>query len=451
MGWTYTLAELAVAAGAPQEVPDVGFSAISTDTRTLSPGDLFFALRGPNFDGADYVEEAFAKGACAAVTSKASDAGPCVIVADPLQALQALAAFHRRRCEATVLALTGSCGKTTSKDLVASVLATRHNVVATQGNLNNDIGCPLSLLRMNTDTDVAVLEMGANHPGEIASLCSLARPNEAAITMIAPAHLEGFGTVDKVAEAKAEIVDALPADGVFYLNTDDAHCVRIAERFPGETVTFGQDGEVSLQSYHPGQGGEAVLCVAPVGELRLPLVCRAHAQSVLLAVAVGLHNDVEEFEAPLREALLSSPRVKLIEVGHLRVLDDTYNANPASMTAALESLADNAGRGARIAVLGDMFELGRNAPALHRELGERAYRAGVGRLLLLGEHAADVAAGARDAGLDNVEVYADHASLAAELAVTAPANATILVKGSRGMRMERVIELLRERFAEDKG
>src|SRR5690606_11767586 len=205
----------------------VTFEAVSTDTRTLAPGQVFFALSGENFDGNRFVGEAFAKGAAAAVVREAAGDGPCLVVPDPLKALQAFAAYHRNRYPIPLFALTGSCGKTGVKDLTAAVLGSRWNVVKTPGNLNNDIGCPLSLLRIDEKTDMAVIEMGANHAGEIAELCRIARPTESAITLVAPAHLEGFGTVENVARAKAEIVEGLPGDGTFYVNADNPWCVKI--------------------------------------------------------------------------------------------------------------------------------------------------------------------------------------------------------------------------------
>ena len=443
MGWRYSLAELAAAVQAEAPAADVTFHAVSTDTRTLQRGDLFVALDGERFDGNQFVEEAFEKGACAAVTRVPHNAGPCVVVDGPLGALQAFSAHHRQRHAIPILALTGSCGKTMAKDLTAAVLASKYRVVKTQGNLNNEIGCPLSLLQLDAETDFAVIEMGANHVGEIARLCTLARPTEAAITMIAPAHLDGFGTLDKVAEAKAEAVAALPHDGTFYVNADDEWCLKIAGRHPGRKVLFGRSGDVALKAIDTDAPGGLCLTVDPVGELRLPLVCRAHATNVLLAVAVGLAHGVATFERPLREAIAASTRIEVLQVGPLEVVDDSYNANPASMAAALDTLAERSRAGRRLAALGEMLELGAASAALHRVVGEQAGKAGVAHLFVRGPHAEDMVAGAQAAGVGHADVFEDCGAIAEAIRAVARPGDTLLVKGSRGMAMEHVVEALK--------
>jgi len=440
VGWRYTIDELARILGTEAPVGGaLSFERISTDTRTLETGDVFLALKGERFDGSRFVSEAFARGAVAAVTTTSDDAGPCLIVEDPLRALQQFAAFHRARYDLPVIALTGSCGKTTAKDMIAALLRSRYTVASTPGNLNNDIGCPRSLLEIDGDTDVAVIEMGANHPGEIAALCELAQSTESAITMIGPAHLEGFGTVENVAAAKAEIVDALGAEGLFYANVDDPWCRRIAERFPGEQMRFGKGGDVELEECAFTAPGEMRLQVKPVGELRLPLACRAHAANVLLAVAVGMRHGIHEFQKPLREACENAVRFKVRSLGPLTVIDDSYNANPASMAAALEALAEWPGDGVRMAALGEMLELGGSAAGLHRGVGARAAALGVARLFVRGPHAGDVVAGA--AGV-RAEVMEDHEAIAEAVHRAAQPGDMLLVKGSRGMRMENVIAAL---------
>ncbi|HEO70736.1 MAG TPA: UDP-N-acetylmuramoyl-tripeptide--D-alanyl-D-alanine ligase [Candidatus Hydrogenedentes bacterium] len=362
-----------------------------------------------------------------------------------MAALQQFGAHHRSRYDIPLIALTGSCGKTMSKDLAAAVLSTRYVVVKTPGNLNNAIGCPLSLLCIDDNTDVAVIELGANHVGEIAALCKLARPTESAITMVAPAHLEGFGTVEQVAEAKAEIVDALPGDGVFYVNADDPRCVRIAERHAGPQVSYGKQGDVVLECCEPVGGGEMRLTVQPVGDLRLPLVCRAHATNVLLAAAIGLNHGVEEFESPLRDALAVSPRFRVLRIGPFEVIDDTYNANPASTAAALQTLGERSG-GPRIAVLGEMLELGDAAKVLHEQVGMLAGGVGVTHLFARGPHAAVMSAAARAAGVQQAECIEDHGEIAEAIRALERPGAVVLVKGSRGMAMEHVIEALRRYY-----
>lgn len=416
---------------------------VSTDSRTVQPGDLFFALSGEKFDGDRFVDAAFAAGAAAAVTHAPHVTGPCLIHPNPLEALQLLAARHRDRCHARIIAITGSCGKTTSKDMTAALLSTHFPTVKTPGNLNNDIGCPLSLLRIESDTRFAIIEMGANHPGEIASLCRIARPVESAVTMVAPAHLEGFGSVERVAAAKSEILDALPADGCFYVNSDDPLCVKMSARHPGKKVLFGSHGDVRLESLRFDDSGEMVLSIYPIGRLRLPLAIRAHATNVLLAVAIGLQHGISEFEAPLREACRTASRFRVERISSWTFLDDTYNANPASMKAALEALADYPG-GRKIALLGSMFELGDSAAILHAETGAVAARLGIDWLWAIGPHAGDMVDGARAEGIGAAEVFETHEAMASAISARAAANDVILLKGSRGMKMETVLQLLRE-------
>jgi len=445
--WRYTLSETAQIIGARTLPREAAFSSVSTDTRTLAPGNLFFALSGPNFDGNRFVADAFAKGAAAVVSRQPNDAGPCLVVDDPLKALQQFAAHHRAQYSIPVFALTGSCGKTSTKDMTARVLATRYNVVKTQGNLNNDIGCPMSLLQLDQRTEIAVIEMGANHPGEIAGLCKLAKPTESAITIVAPAHLEGFGDIEHVAKAKGEIMKGLDERGTFYVNTDDPWCVKIAESFGGHTVRFGSTGDVVLESLRFVAPCEMELGISPIGTLRLPLACRAHAHNVLLAVAVGLQHGVISFEEPLRQACASASRFKILNVGPLTVIDDTYNANPASMAASIEALTDWPGAGARMAALGSMLELGDAAASLHREIGIKAGRLGVSCLFAKGPHALDMVEGARDGGVSCAEVLDDPAAIARSIHAAAKPGDLLLVKGSRGMRMEQVIRALEELYA----
>jgi len=266
------------------------------------------------------------------------------------------------------------------------------------------------------------------------------------VTMVGPSHLEGFGSIEKVAEAKSEIVRGIQPPGLFYVNADDPWCRAMANSFPGEKVRFGQAGDVSLRACAFDASGELRLEIDPVGVLRLPLPVRAQAANVLLAVAVGLRHGVEEFEGPLRQACASSTRCRLERVGPLEVLDDTYNANPASMRAALESLGARPVTGKRFAALGGMLELGGAAARLHREIGEVAACCGVDRLYGRGPHACDMIAAARGAGLARARLFEDHSSIADAIHAEARPGDVLLVKGSRGMRMEEVLTALRAKY-----
>ena len=430
----YSLAEVASMLGMPkpEQDSDVVITSVSTDTRTLQKGALFFALSGGNYDGDAFVDEAFAKGAAAVITHRDHVSGPCIVVEKPLAALQQLASEHRQRSKAKVIAITGSCGKTTSKDMIAAVLTSKYQIIKTQGNLNNDIGCPLSLLRIASDTEYAVIEMGANHPGEIADLCKIAKPDESAVTLVAPAHLEGFGTIEDVARAKSEIVTGLSGNGRFYVNMDDPRCRAMAALHSGEKVGFGREGDVRLESILLTEEEEMALNIAPIGRIVLPLKVKAHASNVLLAVAIGLQHGITAFEEPLREACANAARFKTIKVDGITILDDTYNANPASMAAAVQALKDQPGLGKRFAILGAMFELGDAAAQLHYELGELAARNDLAGLIARGPNAEDMVAGAQAAGLEEAYVFNSIDAAAAMARRMINPGDIVLVKGSRG-------------------
>lgn len=447
MPWHKDIGSVAQTLGAvPPADSGAIITGVSTDTRTLQPGDLFVALKGPNFDGSEFVAPAFERGAAAAISTQPSDAGPTIVVEDTLAALQAIAAAHRNAHDARVIAITGSCGKTSVKDYISALLETRYNVISTQGNLNNEIGCPLTLLRIDDDTDIAIVEMGANHKGEIARLCELARPDESLITMIAPAHLEGFGSIDDVAEAKGEIAAGLNEGGVFYANLDDQRCKKIASQHSGEVVGIGEGGAVYLRNCAPaGDGDGLILDIVPVGTLQLPLATPALATNVLISVATGLRHGIEDFEGPLRAVMQSRGRIKRTIVGPYTVLDDSYNANPASMRAAIDALSRLA-QAPKIAALGEMLELGSDAARYHRELGKQAGAAGISILIAKGPNANETIEGARTSGVEFAEAIEDHAEIARAIREHAADGGSVLVKGSRGMRMEGVIEALRSQL-----
>ncbi len=448
MSWQYNLDTISNVIGVTDAIsfPNVVINSVSTDTRTIQPGALFFALEGENFDGNAFIDRAISLGASAVVAKQPCKSGPGLVVANPLIALQQFAAFHRQKNDARIIAITGSCGKTTAKDMITAVLASRYRTVKTQGNLNNEIGCPLSLLQLQADTEFAVIEMGANHPGEIYNLCRIAVPDEAAITMVAPAHLEGFGSIADVASAKSEILMQLPQDGCFYVNTDNSWCVDIAKTYLGRKVTFGRQAEISLSSVSFDADGLLCMQIEPIGLLKLPLAIPAHAMNVLLAVAIGVQHGVVDFQTPLEKVCENPSRGRLTRLGPLLVLDDTYNANPTSMEAALEALASQPVSGKRFAVLGEMLELGDMASSFHRNIGEIAGKLGIDYLLARGPHACDMISGALDAGVQHAEVLEEHKSLAQTIHELARPGDMLLLKGSRGMRMELVLQHLTQLY-----
>jgi len=426
---------------------DRGFAGISTDTRTLRVGELFFALQGPNFDGGDYLGAAQAIGAAGAVVSRFVDENISQIkVHDTRKALGSFGAAWRKQHDVTVIGITGSNGKTTLKELVKACLARQAPTLATQGNLNNDIGMPLMLTRIEEKHRYAVLEMGANHAGEIAYLTALANPDVVVITNAAAAHLEGFGSIEGVAHAKGEILQNPERPKIAVLNADDAYFdywsslvedVRSVSfgRGPGADV-YADDVVVGVEQsrfrlHLPS--GEIDLCLPLAGIHNVRNACAA------AAVAHSLGIDDAQIKTALEGVSPISGRLQAVRgTNGSTLFDDSYNANPRSVVAAAEFLSQLSGE--NWLVLGDMKELGPNAASLHREVGEAARACGIDRLFALG-----------DLSRNTVEGFGEHASwfgsvdaLVDELSDKLKNSVNVLVKGSRSMHMERVVDALRE-------
>jgi UDP-N-acetylmuramoyl-tripeptide--D-alanyl-D-alanine ligase len=452
MSWT--LAEILAATGGELLRWGPGpYRGVSTDTRRLGAAEAFVALRGASFDGNEFVGEACARGAGAIVAS--NDAVPApggaawIRVGDGLRALGDLAAAWRRRLATRVVGVTGSNGKTTTKEMIAAVLASRGARVAkSAGTENNLVGVPQTLLRLSGEEAFAVVEMGMNHPGEIWRLAEIARPDVGVITNVGPAHLEGLGSIANVAAAKEELALALPSGATLVVNGADPRVVAIAERYAGRKIVAGADPRVRLVSATPAEGGQRLRLEIDGAAVSATLGARgAHnAQNALLAAAVGaaLGLDAQAIAEGLGRFAPPPMRLEVVGLpGGARILNDAYNANPASVAAALSALSAEPGR--RIAVLGEMLELGPEAARYHREVGAAAAKAAVDRLLAVGEHAEAMAEGARAAGLsgDRVEVCRTPAEAAERLAGRLGDGDTVLVKGSRGARMEEVVRRLR--------
>ena len=457
----WTLQELADAAGADihgaTDKAARTFAAVGTDSRKLPADCLFIALRGETFDGHNFVASAIEHGARAVLVDKVGAAAlgtlpvPSLVVADTLQALGNIAHWVRQSMGKPVAAVTGSNGKTTTKELLAAILATRSAVHKTEGNLNNLIGVPLTILRWPSSTWAAVIEMGMNVPGEIARLAQIAQPNVGLVTCVAPAHLEGLGTIEAVARAKAELYAGLPEDATAVLNADDAVIVAAAQPVLGKrrVLTFGRQAntDVQLLQCTPKPTGldftlriEGTQCA-----ISMPLVGQHNAMNAAGAAAAAwaLGLSREAIAQGLAKVAVPGARSRVVRHAGLgiSVLDDTYNANPGSMKAAFATLRDLAGAANTIAVLGDMFELGTTAPQLHHGVGQAAAAAGIPCVLAVGPLSAHTAQGARDRGgeglaFDNIE------ALYADLHKRLNAGTWVLVKGSRGMRMERVVDLI---------
>jgi UDP-N-acetylmuramoyl-tripeptide--D-alanyl-D-alanine ligase len=425
---------------------DVSFSGVSTDTRSIAGGELFVALRGEHFDGHDFLDEARKRGAVAAMVSRRVEMGlPLLLVDDTRLGLGKLASLWRSGCPAAMVAVTGSNGKTTAKEMVAAILRQRGPVLATVGNLNNDIGVPLTLLRLRDEHQFAVVEMGANHPGEIDYLTRMARPDVALITNAAAAHLAGFGDIQGVARAKGEIFAGLSEDGVAVINHDDAMASiwrKLASHV--RVVTFGlSEGADVGADWHANSNGSRMCLRTPAGELelQLPLPGRHNVMNALAATAAALSVGAEMDHVRSGLESLQPVRGRLqfrAGAGGFRILDDTYNANPGSLQAALDVLASCGGE--KWLVLGDMGELGGDSAWLHEEAGRQARLAGVDRLYTLGFYGRY----AVPAFGEGAQHFSDWQELVATLRHDLGANCTLLVKGSRAMQMERIVDALLE-------
>jgi UDP-N-acetylmuramoyl-tripeptide--D-alanyl-D-alanine ligase len=373
---------------------------------------------------------------------------PFVLVDDTTTALQRWGAAHRRRFAIPVVAITGSNGKTTTKELVATVLSARRRVLKPQASYNNQWGVPLTLLALEPEHEAAVLELGMNAFGEISALAQLCQPTVGVVTTIAPAHLEGVGSIEGVQKAKGELVEAIPPDGIVVLNADDPLVLALAARARGPVMTYGQAdaADVRLGDVALADGGLVFRLVAgtATADVRLPLAGRHNAWHAAAAAAVGLGLGVPLDEAAAALALAGAVKGRLVwrEAGGVRILDDTYNANPVSVRAALDTLREAPGGGRRWAILGDMLELGAQSEAAHREVGGWVAALPVAGFMAVGPGMRLAAEAARSAGCSEVATFASPEGAVAHALARVARGDRVLVKGSRGMRMERAVEAL---------
>jgi len=457
--WAMTLEELARAVDGRRVSgrAETRIDGFSIDSRSLRPGDFFVAIRGDRFDGHTFVLEALARGARGALVSDEAALGSLsengVVVDDTLRALQSLARYIRRGSDARVVAITGSVGKTTTKELVAAILGARYRVCKSLGNLNNAIGLPLSLLELRARPEVAVVELGMNRPGEISRLVEISEPDCRVWTNVAEVHSEFFSSIEGIADAKAEILEGATSDTSLVANAADSRIMTRLPGFPGRVATFGLDVEASVTATEVedrGLDGTRALIRTPSGSTTVttPLLGRANLSNVLAAVAVAV-----QFEVPLAAV---ADKVAQVEAASHRgqvyrllrgivVVDDSYNSNPLAVEAALTTLARDSRGGRRVAVLGQMLELGDRSIALHRHVGVAAAAAGLGLLLTVGEDSARaLGAAAVEAGLpaDRVIHYESSEEAAIRLIGMLDDDDVVLVKGSRGLRIELVVERL---------
>ncbi|HEY7291273.1 MAG TPA: UDP-N-acetylmuramoyl-tripeptide--D-alanyl-D-alanine ligase [Vicinamibacterales bacterium] len=442
------------------------FDGVSIDTRTLKSDDLFVAIKGERFDGAEFAAAALERGAGGAIVPRGWSAGAGVAAAevaergsvivevdDTTLALQALAHAVRRDSGTKVVAITGSAGKTTTKEIAAELLAARYRVIRNRGNFNNHIGLPLSLIDLRARPEAAVVELGMNHSGEISTLVRIAEPDVRVWTNVGEAHLGFFASVDAIADAKAEILEDADAATVLVANADDARIVARIARFSGRTVTFGIDRAADVRAttvIDRGIEGTVAEVTTPHGraELNVPLVGRANLSNVLAATAVALEFDVPLDTVAERVARLAPAphRGEVVRLGNgATVIDDSYNANPTATKRALEVLSKAAGR-RRIAVIGEMLELGEQSIGLHEDVGREVANQRIDLLFAVGGRPARaLAESAVHAGMrSNAVQYVETSDAAASALLGLVQDGdVILVKGSRGIRTDRVVERLR--------
>jgi len=440
----------------------VPVTGVAIDSRSLGVGEAYFAIRGHRLDGHAFLAEAASRGAACLVVHSLHDdtpgSVPLVLVEDTTRSLGRLAAYHRARFAVPVVAVTGSNGKTTTKELVAAVLATRFNVLKPAGSFNNQWGLPLTLLRLAPEHQALVLELGTNRPGEIAYLAELARPTIGVVTTVAAVHTEFLGSLDGVRVEKASLVRAIPPEGWVALNADDPRVAGMARDAKGRVITYGHALNAQVRAagdvVEDAAGVTFALEVAGARrDVTLRLAGRHNVTNALAAAAVGsaLGFTLDEITHGLAAARPVAGRCVWRVAGDVRILDDTYNANPVSLRAALETAAaGRAGAGGRlVVVLGDMLELGAITDDAHREAGRAIVASGADELVGVGRQALLAVEAARAAGLAAAHHATTFEDTVAHLLKRLAPGDTLLVKGSRGMRLERVVDALVARLARE--
>jgi len=436
--------------GSPTGVVD----GISIDSRRLTPGEAFIAIRGTRYDGHQFIEEAAHRGASCLIVSHVPQSTngastlPTILVDDTTEALGDVARFHRRRIGHPLIAVTGSCGKTTTKELIAHLLGGSEIVLKTLGAQNNHIGVPLTLLRMSSRHRQAVVELGTNHPGEIAYLASIAEPEVAVITNVGPAHLEFFGSLMEVLHEKLSLLEVLPPHGSVILPGDQLDVCLEAQRYlhPNvRVVTFGTTDRCDLQAIdiRRSDGGMSIRLRDQIGYWTVPLVGYHNVENALAALACvwALGIPLSVAKRPLATFEPIPLRTQIVRCNGLTILNDCYNANPLSFARALETLRDLAAT-RKIAIVGDMLELGDYAPSAHQAIGRLATQLGIDAVIAVGQYADCVAQGVREGRPDGIMTYRTVSELLQHLPEFLQQGDGLLIKGSRKMNMEQVTEFL---------
>lgn len=449
---TFTLQEVEMATGGKLLYPVVDdrlFSQVETDTRAISQGALFVALRGEKFDGHDYVLKARENGAAGALVAedrpeyKQADFA-VFLVPDTRKAYQDLARFHRRRFSIPVVAVTGSVGKTSTRSMIAAVLAQKYRVLQTEKNFNNEIGLPKTLLQLTPDHEACVVEMGMRGLGQIAELAAIAEPTIGVVTNVGKSHIELLGSQDNIAKAKSELVQALPEDGVAVLNHDDPYVQAMADLCRGKVMSYGITNNAAIRGSRVVCNEKGLRfvcrCFDQVMDIHLPVIGQHNVYNALAAIAVGriLGLSEHQLQKGLADYHGMPMRQELLHIGEYTFINDAYNANPASMSESLKALSLLT-RGRKIAVLGGMLELGSWAEKEHEKIGEEAAALGIDALITMGDLAAHIARAAKEHGLTAAYVTANHDEAAARLKEIIQPGDTVLLKGSRGFAMEKIL------------
>ncbi|MBE9562696.1 MAG: UDP-N-acetylmuramoyl-tripeptide--D-alanyl-D-alanine ligase [Proteobacteria bacterium] len=440
----FTLTEIAPALNATLTGIDIKFTSCSTDTRQLQPKAIYIALAGENFDGHDFIQQAQTKGAVAAIVSNDVETDlPTLRVHDTRKALGDLANLWRQCFDLPIIAVTGSNGKTTTKEMLKAIFG-QDSVLATKGNLNNEIGVPLTLFNLNNKHRYAIVEMGANHMGEIATLTKITQPTCAIITQCAPAHLEGFGSIEGVAKAKGEIFANLPDDGVAIINNDDTYALLWHDLAASHQVkTYGLDSQadITAKNITLQDASSNFILQTPIGEIaiNLPLPGKHNIMNALAAStgALTYNCTLQTIQQGLQSMQPVAGRLQIIK-GKITLINDTYNANPSSLKAALQVLTNTSSP--HWLALGDMGELGDDSVEFHRQAGQLAREFGVEKLWTIGNisHHATTSFG------NGSKHFTNHADLIQSILTQLPTSATLLIKGSRTMQMEKIVQALQD-------
>jgi UDP-N-acetylmuramoyl-tripeptide--D-alanyl-D-alanine ligase len=453
-----TLEEINAAVGGTLEGPgNLKVKGYSIDSRTLKPGELFIAIKGPRFDGHQFVQQAIEKKAAAVVVEQKAAVTPSIRVTSTIEALQNLARDVRRKWGMPIIGVTGSAGKTTTKEMVAAVLGKKFTVLRSVGNLNNEFGLPLCLLRVERYQTIGVLEMGMSAKGEIRKLASIAEPNEGVVTNVNPVHLEFFKSVDEIAVAKAELIQGLHDPKVAYLNNDDTRVRAMSHGFTGKVVTYGVKSAATFGAQRMrdlGLDGTA-FTVRHAGkdyEFVLPLLGQHNVANAVAAIAVGATHEVpwDDMREAIGEMKPEKMRGEVIKFREgFAVIDDSYNSNPKALSEMIRFIGRVPGFQRKIVVAGEMLELGPEGTELHRDCGREAARAGLALVVAVQGRAKEILDGAREAGMDlsRLKYVRDAVQAGDVLARTVKKGDLVLIKGSRGVRLEQAINTLRAAFS----